>query len=450
MPCNSIARMDREMKNRLVIVIAVGCLVAAMLAAGCTQTQASAKEIKIGVVASMTGPASTTGKDMWQSAVVAADEINAKGGVFVKENNGRSNITLILGDDESTREGGMKAVSKLINDDKVDLLVGGFSSAVTSAHQSIVADAKVPYIITGASSPIITHRTDINTSYMFHHCPTTDDYGQQTTLFVDQVIRPAINAKFGFSADRPIRLAVVYQDSPYGKGVLTAVEQTIASRGLNIQMVSNETFKMGETDFRTILSSVKAAKPDVVYPATFLNEQIPLVTQARRDVGLDTIFLAVECCDDPALYKDLGLYGEGSVIESRFSPYIIPTGPISDDVQAFRNAFQAKWNGFPGMMGASTYEGVYTAASAIETAGTTDKATVRNTLQAIKVPELIESMQGGFISFSKDFRESKFNLYMEQLYWNGTVSELRPHVVWPDSHKDAPFVLPDWYRPGSP
>lgn len=285
---------------------------------------------------------------------------------------------------------------------------------------------------------------------MFHHCPTTDDYGQQTTLFVDQVIRPAINAKFGFSADRPIRLAVVYQDSPYGKGVLAAVEQTIASKGLNIQMVSNETFKMGETDFRTILSSVKAAKPDVVYPATFLNEQIPLVTQARRDVGLDTIFLAVECCDDPALYKDLGLYGEGSVIESRFSPYIIPTGALSNDVQAFRNAFQAKWNGFPGMMGASTYEGVYVAANAIETAGTTDKAKVRDTLQAIAVPELIESMQGGSISFSKDFRESKFNLYMEQLYWNGTVQELRPHVIWPDSLKDTAFALPDWYRPGSP
>lgn len=437
------------MKAKLAILL-ISCMMLSLLIAGCTQQSASAEEIRIGVVASMTGSASTTGKDMWQSAVVAADAINAEGGVFVRELNRKVPIRLIQGDDESTREGGMKAVTKLITEDKVDLLVGGFSSAVTSAHQSIVADHKVPYIITGASSPIITRRTDIDTTYMFHHCPTTEDYGEQTILFVDEVMRPAINQRFNFADDRPLRLAIIYQDSPYGKGVDDAVRRTITEKNLNIQIVSEQSFKMGESDFRTVLTSVKAAKPDVIYPAAFINEQTALVTQARRDVGLDTIFLAVECNDDPDYYRGVGRHGEYSIMESRFSPYAVPKGNITDAAIAFKESFRARWNGFPGMMGASTYEGIFIAKQAIESAGTTDKEKVMMALKDLEMPEIVEAMEGSTIRFSEDYRESKFALYMEQLVWDPALNELRPKIVWPDSLKEADFVLPEWYRPGSP
>ena len=277
----------------------------------------------------MTGPASTTGKDVWQSAQLAADEINARGGVFVKSLGKNVTVELVQGDDESTREGGQKAVTKMITDDKVNLLTGGFSSAVVTAHQSIVAENKVPYIITGASSSTVTHRTDIDNSTMFHHAPITDASASQTTIFVDEVMRPAINAKFGRPADQPLRMAVIYQDSPFGKGALDSIKKTIADKGLKVQVVAEEPYKMGETDYRTILTSVKAKGPDVVYPIAFLNEEVPMLTQARRDVGLNTLFLAVECVDDPDYYKGLGQYGDYSIIESRFSAYATPKGPIS-------------------------------------------------------------------------------------------------------------------------
>src|SRR5665647_426666 len=133
---------------RTVLIAAiVGLLVVSACLAGCTQAQASAGSLKLGVVASMTGPASTTGKDVWQSAQLAADEINANGGVFVKSLGKNVTIELVQGDDESTREGGQKIVTKMVTDDKVDALVGGFSSAVVTAHQSIVAENKVPYIL---------------------------------------------------------------------------------------------------------------------------------------------------------------------------------------------------------------------------------------------------------------------------------------------------------------
>ena len=436
------------MKPSGIFVIAA-VLVAVLLVAGCTTQPATTTSLKIGVVASMTGPASTTGKDVWQSAQLAADEINAKGGVFVKSLGKNMTIQLVQGDDESTREGGQKAVTKMITDDKIDVLVGGFSSAVVTAHQSIVAEHRVPYIITGASSSTVTHRTDIDTSTMFHHAPITDASASQTAIFVDEVMRPAINGKFGRPADQPLRMAVIYQDSPFGKGALATIESTIAAKGLKIQVVANETYKMGETDFRTILTSVKAKGPDVVYPIAFLNEEVPMLTQARRDVGLNTLFLAVECVDDPDYYKGLGQYGDYSIIESRFSPYAVPKGSISETIGRYRTDYQARFSASPGMMGAATYEGVYVAAAAVEKAGSTDRTALLTAIGSVQVPEMVESMEGGMISFANPFRESQFKLFMEQLHWDAGQQQLRPKVVWPAELKEAEFQIPDWYRPGS-
>jgi branched-chain amino acid transport system substrate-binding protein len=436
------------------VLFIASILIVAVFIAGCTQQPATQQPsttqevIKVGVIASLTGPASNVGTNMWQSAQVAADEINANGGVTLKDGS-KVQIRLIVGDDESTQQGGQKAATKLITDDKVDILVGGYSSAVTSAYQQTIAEYKIPFIVTGASSPIITHRTDIDTSYVFHHCPTTDTYGQYTTRFIDQVVRPEVNKKLNAPADRPFRLAMLYQDTAFGKGVQSAVNNTIVTDKLNIQLVAQQSYKMGESDFRTPLTAIKAANPDAVYLAAFPNEGAPIITQARRDIGLNTIFLNVENNDNAQFYKDLGQYGEGAVIESRFSPYTAPAGAVADAQNEFKQSYFARFGTYPDMMGASTYEGIFIAAEAIKDAGTTDKAAVRQALIALEMPQVIEAMKDQTCSFSPDFRESAFDLWMEQLSYNATIGETRPVIVWPDNLKTADFILPSWYVAGS-
>lgn len=442
------------MKYRILVIAVL--LIAAALIAGCTQSQpaqqpsgtSSTGVIKVGVIASLTGPASNVGTNMWQSAQVAADKINADGGVTLKDGS-KAQLKLIVGDDESTQTGGQKAATKLITDDKVDILVGGYSSAVTSSYQQTIAEYRIPYVVTGASSPIITHRADIDTSYIFHHCPTTDTYGQYTTVFIDQVVRPAVNKKLGASADRPFRLALLYQDTAFGKGIQTAVNNTITNDKLNIQLVSQQSFKMGESDFRTQLTAIKAANPDAVYNGAFPNEGAPIIVQARRDIGLNTIFLNAENNDNAQFYKDLGQYGEGAIIESRFSPYTAPAGTMAEAQNVFKETYFKRFGTYPDMMGASTYDGVFIAAEAIENAGTTDKATVRQALIDLEMPQVIEAMKDQTCSFSPDFRESSFDLWMEQLSYNATIGETRPAIVWPDNLKTAEFVLPSWYVAGS-
>ncbi len=435
------------MKYRNLFTVVVISLVLASGLGQLAGAENGADEIKIGVVAPLTGGASTTGTDMWQAAVLAADEINAQGGV--KVNGVNKLITLIKGDTGTSPATGVNVVTKLITVDEVDLLIGGFSSGITKADQVVAAEHKVPFIITGASSPIITRRDDIDTSYFFHHCPTTDDYGKDTLLFVDEIIKPAINERFDFPEDRKLKLAVLYQESAYGEGVYDGIMKAIDEHNLNVDVVAAEKFTMSETDFRTVLTVIKAANPDVVYPAAFVNEQKLIVAQGRRDVGLNTIYLSVECCDDPDYYTGVERWGEYSIQESRFSPYTIPAGDIHDTVVQYKRDFEAKWGVPPSMMGASTYEGVYIAAEAVKNAGTLDKEAVRAVLAEIEMPQIVEAMENGVITFSPDYRESKFELYMQQLIWDASVSETRPKIVWPDSVKETDFVLPDWYEPGS-
>jgi branched-chain amino acid transport system substrate-binding protein len=86
------------------VLFIASILIAAVLIAGCSQPAAQQPSttqgvIKVGVIASLTGPASNVGTNMWQSAQVAADEINANGGVTLKDGS-KGQIKLIVGDDE--------------------------------------------------------------------------------------------------------------------------------------------------------------------------------------------------------------------------------------------------------------------------------------------------------------------------------------------------------------
>lgn len=432
-----------------VSILLLTLVLASVLLAGCAQQQAAPQDIKMGAVVSLTGAGSNVGKHMKQAAEMAVSEINAQGGVFVKAYNKKLPINLIVADDETKGDSAVKAVTKLISEDNVDVLVGGYSSGVTTATQGVVAENKVPYVVTGASSPDITRRTDINTSYFFHYCPTTAMYGEYTILFVDQVIRPAINEKFNFPDNRPLRIAILYQDSAYGKGVLKGVISAINANSLNIEIVSNQSFKLGETDFRTALTAIKAAKPDVIYPAAFPSEQIPIVTQARRDLNLNTIILAVETNDNPDYYKGIGRFGEYSILESRFSPYTAAPAAVAAADAKFKADYIAKYGSFPDMMGVSTYEGVYVAAKAMENAGTLDKAAVRDALSNLRMPQMVEAIKDGTITFCPYYREVQFELFMTQLFWDDKVGETRPKIVWPENLKETDFVLPDWYQAGS-
>ncbi len=415
-------------------------MLAAIIAAGCagpSDEAAVPESINIGLVAPLSGGASDVGNDMKQAAVLAVEEINADGGVLVAEYGVKIPLKLVEGDTQTSPTEGVTAVERLITNDNVVVLVGGFSSGVTLANQ-VPAAGKVPYIITGASSSQVTRRTEIDTSYFFHYCSTTDDYSQPILQFFVDELKPLV------AADRDLKLALIYRDDAYGKGVIESSLAYIEDNNLPIELVAQEKYPTDETDFHAYLTKIAEAKPDAVYTVGFVKDTSSVYIQGQRDVGLNTIYMAVECNEDPAFYELLGEWGDGQLLESKFAPY---AAEYTELMGPYKEAYLAKWGEMPGMMGADTYDGIYLAASAIERAGTLDRTQVRDAIKQTNEPEMLILMEGGNIAFD-EYNEISPKIFIEQMFWDEETEELRPVIILPDTLKEQDFVLPDNYEIG--
>lgn len=424
--------------NGQILIISV--ILAAVIAAGCagpSEEAATSDSIKIGLVAPLSGGASEVGNDMKQAAILAVEEINADGGVYVDEYGKKIPLELVEGDTQTSPTEGVTAVERLITNENVVVLVGGFSSGVTLADQ-VPAAGKVPFIITGASSAQVTRRTEIDTSYFFHYCSTTDDYSQPILQFFVDELKPMV------ADDRDLKLALIYRDDAYGKGVIDSSVAYIEDNELPIEIVAQEKYPTDETDFHTYLTKIADAKPDAVYTVGFVKDTASVYIQGQRDVGLNTVYMAVECNEDPAFYELLGEWGDGQLLESKFAPY---ADNYTDFIGPYKEAYLAKWGVMPGMMGADTYDGIYLAVSSIESAGTLERTAVKDAIKQTNEDQRLILMEGGKISFD-EYNEIAPEIFIEQMFWDEENEELRPVIVLPEELKSQDFVLPDNYEIG--
>jgi len=172
-------------------------------------------------------------------------------------------------------------------------------------------------------------------------------------------------------------------------------------------------------------------------------------------VELNTVYIAVECCEDPAFYTLLAEYGHEQLLESKFAPYAGPPYYLSS-LDTYVTNYQAAYSTLPGMMGADTYDAFYIAADAIERAGTVDKAAVRDAIESCALDQMLIMTETGKIEFSTgtDYHEIAPVTFVEQLIYNIDAGECRSVIVYPESAagvsiKQDDFVLPTAYTPGS-
>lgn len=143
--------MKRFRKNLgMWIFMSVILLVMAMTIDG---PEARAADVfKIGVIAPMTGPAAETGEGMKGASIIAAEEINKKGGILGRK------IELYFGDDESKAAAGASVMERLINREKVDIVIGTMNSNVGLATMEIAANYGIPFIMTGPAAQAIADK----------------------------------------------------------------------------------------------------------------------------------------------------------------------------------------------------------------------------------------------------------------------------------------------------
>lgn len=397
--------------------------------------------IRIGLLVSLSGSAASTENEMVRGATLAAEQINATGGIQVGNEPRRRVIELIIADDETTPEGGIAAARWLVEEQNVDVVMGGFSSAVTLASQVPIAEHQVPFLIGGVSTPQVTRRTDIDTRWMFHYLEIGPYRGKAVAEFLADVVRPAV------AADRKLRVALIYQDSAFGEDMMRGLPGLgivgwSEAQDLPIEFVAQEKFTIGETDFLPQLQAILATDPDLVLPIAFESETIDIIHQAISQLSLETLWGPnCLCVDSPGFYRTMGIFGNHTLIETLFNTYDTPRGAEGELAREFRAAYLSRWGELPGLFGANQYDSVYILKQAIEDAGSLDKADVRDALENLDMPALTLPVEGGRIRFDS-FREVRFDVLIVQLLFDLETGESRSTIVWPSEFANASFQLP--------
>ena len=453
--------------NKLIAAIVIVVIVIAASVAAWHMLGSSEQTIKIGLVYPSQIP---VGPDMDRAARMAVKEINDAGGIYVEDLHSNLKIELVYADTEDTTdtEVAVTAVKRVI-DQGVDLLIGGFSSGATLADQVPAIENQVPFIITGASSHYVTRRgflpednplyidDAVGMSYMFHYCTTTYHYSRTVAHFFGEAMKPLLDSEYGFPESRNLRLAVIYRDDAYGQGVWAATNHYIEADNLPIEVVAEVKYPVTSTTFQGELTQIKAANPDAVYVVDFTTNTATIYRQGQSDVGLNTVYIAVEACEEPEFYTALKQWGDKQLLESKFASYAGPPFylPMMD---VYVPAYEAEYNTIPGMMGADTYDAFYIAKNAIERAGTLEKSAVRDAIENTDMEQMLIITDNGRIQFSTEpdaYHEIAPFTFVEQLFYDESIGEPRPRVIWPETApgvgtiKQTDFVFPDNYEPGS-
>jgi len=449
----------------IVVIIAVS-IVAAIFLSSNPEPSADARDIKIGLVAPMS---SSVGQDMQRAAQMAVDEINDAGGIHISGWNTKVQIDLLTVDTgtDGVPADAVTAVTQAVQSDKVDMLIGGYGSGATLADQVVAIENKVPFIITGASNQLVTRRgpqgdyggfgptgtysiADADgMSYMFHYCTTTYDYAKTVVDFLASEMKPMV------AADRNLSLALYYRDDAFGNAVQQATIYWIQTENLPITIVEDRKHPTSSSSFQTDLTVIKQANPDAIFVADNPDKTPLVIQQGWNDVGLKSVYIAIENCQDPVFYNLLGATGDGQLMESKMDPFQVPS--YSTLVGDYSAKFNQTYGVMPGMMGVDTYDAFYIAKAAYEKAGTIDKAAVRTAIENTDLDQMLIMTQTGKIQFSTgvNYHEISPVTFMEQLKWNAETETLESQIVWPASiegisnFKQVDFTLPIGYQPGS-
>ncbi len=344
--------------TRLVGVAVTFCLSLVLMSGPlCPETFAASKEVKIGFALSMTGGAAAYGATQQKGAQLAVDEINAAAGAKGLK------ITAVFEDDASVPQQGINVFKKLINADKVALIIGPTLSNTAKVTDRIAQEAGMPVLGVSNTAPGITEIGD----FIFRDSLTE-------AVVIPHTIKVA-KEKFGLK-----KVAVFYgNDDAFTKGGYEAFMKALKDNGL--QILTEQTFAKGDRDFSPQLTQIKAKHPDAIIVSALVEEASGIVSQARQ-LGIPAAvpIIGGNGFNSPALIKNAGEAAEGVMMGAAWNAS--STLPLN---KKFVEAFTARYGNPPDQFAAQAYAGVHIAYEAIKKAGsTTNHKAIRSALTRIK------------------------------------------------------------------
>lgn len=335
-----------------------GTLITAAATAAALASAASvqAQDIKMGVVAGMSGPGTSYGIGIRQGAEMAVKEINAAGGI-----KGRK-ISLVVVDDASNPAQSVTAMQRLASEG-VDLIVGGWGSSQVLANMEVAERAAIPYIVVGATNPKIT--TDKN-KWTYRVIFTDTDQAEQ--------IADAAVKKLGMK-----RIAVIHDANDYGVGNRDIFLASL--KKLGVEPVSVVSYQSADKDFTAQLSRIREADPDGL--AVFGTiPAAPAIMNQARDLGVKARFIGTGGLANENLMTLAPKASDGTVFTTYFHEDVDP------EAKAWAQRYVKEFSGGSQpprpVLAAWEYRAIrYIAAPCLEKVGT-DKEKMRQCIGAWK------------------------------------------------------------------
>lgn len=326
-----------------------------------TLTAMAADTIKIGSVLSVTGPAAFLGDPELKTLQMYVEDINKKGGVIGRQ------LELVHYDDGSDAGKANGFGKRLIEDDKVDLIVGGTTTGATMSMAPLVEKAGVPFISLGGAVVIV----EPVKKWIFK-TPHTDRMAAEK-VFEDM-------KKHNIS-----KVALFSETSGFGQSGKKETEGVAAKYG--ITLVASETYGPKDTDMSPQLTKIRNT-PGVQAVFIFgLGQGPAIATKGYKQLGMTLPLYHAHGVASEEFIKLAGPAAEGVRLPAAallVADKLAANDPQKPVAEGYAKAFKAKWGTDVSTFGGHAFDGLMLAVDAIKRAGSTDKAKVRDAIEATK------------------------------------------------------------------
>src|SRR5580658_3099077 len=311
-------------------------------------------EIRIGEFGSLTGAQATFGISTQDGIQVAVDEVNAAGGV-----NGKT-LKVIALDDEGKPEEAAVVVTKLITEEKAQVILGEVASSLSLAAAPICQEHKTPMISPSSTNPKVTQVGD----YVFRVC------------FIDP-FQGQVMADFAMG-NLKAKTAAVFRDqkSDYSMGLADFFVKRFKEKGGTI--VTDQSYVAGDVDFKSQLTNIRGEKPDVIFVPGYYGE-VGLIAKQAKELGIKVALLGGDGWDSSKLYEIGGAALDGCYFSSHYS-----SDSTDPKVQDFVKKYQIRFGQVPDALATLGYDSTGVLVAALKNAKSLEAADIRDAIAATK------------------------------------------------------------------
>jgi branched-chain amino acid transport system substrate-binding protein len=329
------------------------------------EVMAQPKEIVLGAALPITGGQSREGGFFKRAYEMAVKEINDAGGVMVKEQGKKLPIKLIIYDDKSDNTTSVQLYEKLVTEDKVNALLGGYGTPLITAHTVVAEKYRIPYVNGGGATGAIYER---KMKYIFGLLSSIE---KLSVTMMDWIAgqQDAGNLK------KPVRIALMGENSSHGKEFRQGVQARSKAQPDRFQVVMDEPFELNLKDADPLLQKVKASNADI-YLADARLSDYTTIHRRYTELGLYHQVVSYGPRGSEKAARDALGTASDYIISCNWWHKDLPIKAAKNFADKWAKAFNEPAEWFPAL----AYETTRVMAKAIEDAGSLDKEKLRNAL----------------------------------------------------------------------